>query len=181
MKEKIDALKSLVSAGLLKSTERLNKVSSFRWKVLEVSFELSRKDYESVCVYLISKNYDKLAFLLFIKKEDANKIFKIFSGYYLSESPEYKKSYELLISEIGNIMLNSVLSEIANRLSKIIIPDVPRTINGEKKFILENISGMLEENKSKVPLSATVLVESESDKLSIELYFFIENGVIEKI
>ncbi len=181
MKEKIEALKSLVNAGLLKSTERLNKVSSFRWKVLEVSFELSRKGYESVCVYLISKNYDKLAFLLFIKKEDANKIFKIFSGYYLSESPEYKKSYELLISEIGNIMLNSVLSEIANKLSKIIIPDVPRIINGEKRFILENISGMLEENKSKVPLSSTVLVESENEKMSIELYFFIENGVIEKI
>ena len=181
MRGKIDFLKNAVYDGLLKSTERLNKVSLFRWKVEEVRFELPKKDFESVCVYLVSRNFNRFAFLLFIRKEDANKVFKIFSGYYLAASSEFKKSYELLISEIGNIILNSVLSEMANRLGRAIMPDVPIVINGDKKFILENISQMIEENKSKNPVSSTVLVEGGEDKIEMELYFFVENDIIERL
>jgi hypothetical protein len=91
------------------------------------------------------------------------------------------KTGELFVSEIGNIIFNSALGEIANKLEVSIIPDIPKTVNGNKSFLLENISSMMEENKNRIAISSTISIKSGSNSIAIELYFFIDNDVIEKI
>lgn len=181
MNEKVEKVKKIIASGLLRSCERLNKISVFKWDIKDVRFEIYNQDYESLCVYLIAKDFDRVCFLLFIDKKEAKDIFRVFSGYFLSDSLDFKKSYEILISELGNIVLNSVLSELANTLNTSIIPDIPRTINGSKMFLLENISLMLEENKTRVPFSSRVIASAGDNMISMEVYFFIDNNLLKKL
>ncbi|MEF3280518.1 MAG: hypothetical protein K6357_06090 [Elusimicrobiota bacterium] len=181
MKEKIELIEDIVQNGLNSSIDRINRISSFKWEIKDIEFKLSKDDFDCICVYLIASNFNKIAFSLFIKTSDLPALFKDFSGHLSNYLMRIPKVYEVLASEIGNIIMNSVLSELANRMNKAIIPDVPRTLSGSKSFLLENISAMIEENKNKTVISSVVSVKTEQKNVKIELYFFFENDIMDNI
>ncbi len=173
----MNTIKEIIKSGIENGLLRLNKISSFKWELKEIKFSIESTDYESICVYLTAKNWKKSFFSLFINKNEASKIFKLFSGYFLTSISTHNKSYEIIIAEIGNIILNSILSNIANKTKTVILPEVPKTINGEKKFILENLSTMIEENKNKLPLVVQLTMESMNETIKTEIYVFIEEDL----
>jgi len=181
MNLEMESIKNIISKGLNKSIDKMNRISSFKWELENIKFEVSKDNNDCVAIYLLSKDFNKIAFVLFIKKEDANKIFKIFSGYYPDLSDSYKNSYEIILREVGNIILNSVLGEFANLMRIAIIPDLPKVISGEKFFILENISRIIEENILKIPISSVIKVKGRDKIMDMELFFFVDNEIIRKI
>lgn len=180
MNEKLELLKKIIETGLNKSVERINKISSYKWEIEKISFEIDNIDKETICVYLVAPSFNKVSFLFFVEKKDCDNIFRSFSGYSFGHTNRITKAEELLISELGNIILNSVLSEIANRIKMTIMPQSPKTINGYKKFLLENISSMIETNINKTIISAVIYIKASQD-IKLELYFFFENSIFELI
>lgn len=180
MNEKLELLKKIIETGLKKSVERINKISSYKWEIEKISFEIDNVDKETICVYLVAPSFNKISFLLFVEKKDSDNIFRSFSGYSFGCTNRITKVEELLISELGNIILNSVLGEIANRIKMAIVPQSPKTINGYKKFLLEGISSMIDTNINKTVVSSSIYVKASQD-IKLELYFFFENSIFDLI
>ena len=58
------------------------------------------------------------------------RISKCFLGYSFSPSPAMDQASELLLSELGNIILNSFVSAMSNALKTVFLPSVPRYVHG---------------------------------------------------
>jgi hypothetical protein len=80
MIEKINTIKEVLEKGINKSLDRLNRASSLKWEIEYIKFEISKSDFNALCVYLVSLNYNKLAFLLVVNQKDVEVIFKNFLG-----------------------------------------------------------------------------------------------------
>jgi chemotaxis protein CheY-P-specific phosphatase CheC len=166
--------------GINKSFERINKVSSSKWFLKNFSTGIKSGDFESVSVYLISDKKD-VALVIVIKKDDVYDLVKFFVGRNIDNIFSSSKFYEFVVCEIGNIILNSILSEIANYIGVKIIPNVPAVLNGYKNFILENLSLMIEENLNKTIFLLDIVSNVENKNIEMEVYVMLSPEIVKKL
>lgn len=171
----IDVAKSAVE----KATQRLNRISFNEWRFETPIINLtSISDEDSICSYLEAE-CEKIGFygVMCVAEKDVSAVLKGFSV------NDYWKAgievYEFFVNELGNIVLNSILGEFANRINKAIIPNHPKTIKGRKDFVVENISLMIKNKASTaIGIRLKVLMPHQID---IDVFCFISNGVLENI
>ncbi|MCX7641174.1 MAG: hypothetical protein N2Z20_00885 [Elusimicrobiales bacterium] len=170
-------IEEIIKRGLIKASNRLQRITSVNWTISEVKVgPIKIDDEDCICVYL--KSETEFSCVLTVSEKDAGKIMKYFITSYL---PQFNtlEIMEFFVNELGNIILNSSLSEFANELKIKIIPHPPNTIKGKKSFIIENILSMIETSNHAVISSRIKLIIENT--IVIDVYYFISKNFIERI
>lgn len=180
MKELTKKIEDILRQGLNRAATRLERVSGVNWRISNIKVgPFKPKDEDSICVYLRIDGDWYLASLLAVFEKDVHTIFKSFIRDYL---PQFNTSeiIEFFINELGNIVITSSISELANQLGIKIIPEPPKTIKGKESFIVENILLYAEKRGINTVLSSQVTL-TVKDEIIIDIYYLLSNELIEKL
>jgi len=141
-------LESIALLSLEKCAVKLSRISAGKWTVADVrvsssGLEESIKEHSSgsrgtgAAVYFeIRGEYPFTAMIVF-RPEDIDTISRGFLGFSFSKLPNLSQAQELLLSELGNIILNSIVSSLSNTLKHGFLPSAPKCVQGETRFLLE--------------------------------------------
>jgi chemotaxis protein CheY-P-specific phosphatase CheC len=75
--------------------------------------------------------------MVIFRPDDIEIISRGFLGFSFSKLPGLNQAQELLLSELGNIILNSLISSLSNTLKRSFLPSAPKCVQGEPQFLLE--------------------------------------------
>ncbi|MFA6433834.1 MAG: hypothetical protein WCW52_03985 [Elusimicrobiales bacterium] len=141
-----EMLGRVVVAGLRKCVEKLSKVSAGVWSVAGYDVSIGTLDEavrrrgpdsgEAVAVYFEVKGELPFTSVILFDPRDMDRISKCFLGYSFSVSSGLSQAGELLLSELGNIILNSFTGALSNSLKRIFMPSVPKCLRGEPQCLL---------------------------------------------
>ncbi|MCX7905750.1 MAG: hypothetical protein N2446_03520 [Elusimicrobiales bacterium] len=173
-------IEEIIRRGLIKASDRLKRVTLLDWNISEINIgPIKVDDEECICVYLRSEPKNEFSGVVAITEKDAEKVVKYFLQSYF---PKFNtlEILEFFVNELGNIILNSCLSEFANELSEVIIPNSPHTIKGSKLFIIENILSMMGDSFEQAVVSSRIKIVVKNT-IILDVFYFISRNFIKKI
>ncbi|OGR52903.1 MAG: hypothetical protein A2049_07310 [Elusimicrobia bacterium GWA2_62_23] len=140
-------LERIALAGLEKCVAKLSRISAGRWSVADVKVSY-RSMQEAINDHAASRGTGAAAYfevkgefpftsMIIFRPQDIEIISKGFMGFSFSKMPSLNQAQELLLSELGNIILNSLVSSLSNALKKSFLPTAPKCVQGETQFLLE--------------------------------------------
>jgi chemotaxis protein CheY-P-specific phosphatase CheC len=88
-------------------------------------------------VYFEVKGEFPFTSMVIFRPDDIEIISRGFLGFSFSKLPNLTQAQELLLSELGNIILNSLISSLSNTLKRAFLPSAPKCVQGEPQFLLE--------------------------------------------
>lgn len=141
-------LERVAVAALEKCVSKLSRISAGKWSVAEASVSMrsmeeavkehsSRDHATSAAVYFEIKGEHPFTSMVVFRPGDIEILSKGFLGFSFSKLPNLNQAQELLLSELGNIILNSLASSLSNALKRSFIPSAPKCVQGEIPFLLE--------------------------------------------
>ena len=141
-------LERAAAASFEKCVSKLSRISAGEWSVAGVrvscrSMEEAIKDHASrpggtgAAVYFeVGGEYPFTSMVIF-RPEDIETISRGFLGFSFSKLPNLNQAQELLLSELGNIILNALIGFFSNALKRSFLPSAPKCVQGETPFLLE--------------------------------------------
>lgn len=166
-------LESVAVTGLERCVAKLSHISAAKWSVASASVSTRGMDEavrehsageraSSAAVYFEVKGEYAFTAMIVFRPGDIEILSRGFLGFSLSKLPGMNQAQELLLSELGNIILNSLISSLSNTLKRSFIPSAPKCVQGEIPFLLEALWASLD---SEVKHSiVTVKLELRCDK-----------------
>ncbi len=167
-------LEKVAEAGLEKCVSKLSRISAGKWSVASASvsarsMEEAVREHSaagravSAAVYFEVKGEYPFTSMVVFRPGDIEILSRGFLGFSFSRLPNLNQAQELLLSELGNIILNSLVSALSNTLKRSFIPSAPKCVQGEVPFLLEALWSSLdrEDRQSLV----TVILDLECDKV----------------
>jgi chemotaxis protein CheY-P-specific phosphatase CheC len=142
-------LSRITVASLKKCVEKLTRVSAGAWSVACADMSMGTLDEtvkrhaledgegDATAVYFEVKGELPFIAIILFNQCDINVITKCMLGYSFSPLPAVTQTGELLLSELGNIILNSFVSALSNALNQVFVPTAPRCLKGEPRYLLE--------------------------------------------
>ena len=142
------ALERIVMASLEKCVSKLSRVSAGKWNVGAArvscgSMEEAVKEHASgpagtgAAVYFEVRGEYPFTSMVVFRPDDIDTISRGFLGFSFSKLPNLNQAQEMLLSELGNILLNALISSLSNTLRRSFLPSAPKCIQGETPFLLE--------------------------------------------
>jgi len=142
------ALERIVVASLEKCVSKLSRVSAGKWNVGTVrvscgSMEEAVKEHSSgpggtgAAVYFEVRGEYPFTSMVIFRPDDIETISRGFLGFSFSKLPNLNQAQEMLLSELGNILMNALISSLSNTLRRSFLPSAPKCIQGETPFLLE--------------------------------------------
>ncbi len=172
-----EILGRIVASGLQKCVDRLSRVSAGTWEIAgaEVSMGTlseaitrhASDDGDSSAVYFDVKGELPFIAIMIFDPRDAERISKCLLGHYFFVSPTLSRTGELLLAELGNILLNSFVGALSNALKRIFMPSAPRCLKGGPQYLLE---AMDISNEMLIPLAKVALNFSTKPAFLLPLY-----------
>ncbi|MBI4349828.1 MAG: response regulator [Elusimicrobia bacterium] len=145
-------LEAIAAASLERCAARLSRISSGKWSVSGIRVsqgsmeEIAKKHTVSggagFGVYFRVTGDLPFTSIIVFRQEDIGVLSLCFLG--LTTLPGLSQAHELLFSELGNIILNSVISALSNKLKRGFLPSAPKSLQGEPRFLLEALWDTLE-------------------------------------
>ncbi|MCM2268397.1 MAG: hypothetical protein NDI60_11575 [Elusimicrobiales bacterium] len=140
-------LEKIALASLQKCVAKLSRISAGRWSVADVKVQY-RSMHEAIsghaagggtgaAAYFDVKGEFPFTSMIIFRPEDIEIISRGFMGFSFSKLPSLNQAQELLLSELGNIILNSLVSALSNALKRSFLPSAPKCVQGETQFLLE--------------------------------------------
>lgn len=149
-----EMLGRVAEASLRKCVEKLSKISAGVWGVAGSDVAIGTLDEairrhgsdggEALAVYFDVKGELPFIAMILFDPRDIGHISKCFLGYSFSVSPAMSQAGELLLSELGNIILNSLISALSNSLKRIFMPSAPTCLKGEPQYLLEAMGAAMD-------------------------------------
>lgn len=141
-------LEQVAVAALQKCVGKLSRISAGKWNVAEArvtlrSMEEAVKEHSSgahdtsAAVYFEIKGEYPFTSMVVFRPQDIEILSRGFLGFSFSKLPNLNQAQELLLSELGNVILNSLISSLSNALKRSFIPSAPKCVQGEIPFLLE--------------------------------------------
>lgn len=163
--------------------EKLNRISTAKWESgNDVDKAEKIKNYNSICVYFdVKMEEDLLNFALFFNIKDIGDIVKYMSGHSFFVSDQITKKEEFLIGELGNIILNSLISALCNKVNISLIPSIPKVIQVEKEMAFDIITRDLPFTKGKRMFENTIILRCNEKNIFCEVYSFLPERIVNLI
>ena len=147
-------LERIAGASMEKCMAKLTRVSAGKWSVDGI--RVSRRSMEATALghsgagaavyFEVAGEYPFTSMVIF-RQEDIEIISRGFLGFSFSSLPGLSQARELLLSELGNIILNAFISALSNALRRSFLPSIPKCVNGETQFLLEALWTTLDETR----------------------------------
>lgn len=140
-------LEVIAVTSLERCVAKLSRISTGKWSVADVkvswrSMQEAIRDHEAsrgtgAAAYFEVQGEFPFTTMIIFRPEDIEIISKGFMGFSFSKMPKLNQAQEMLLSELGNIILNSLVSALSNRLKRSFMPSAPKCVQGEIQFLLE--------------------------------------------
>lgn len=140
-------LQKVAVAALEKCVAKLSRISAGTWRVAEArvsmrSIDEAVRDHSGTrdvgaAVYFDVKGEYPFTSMVVFRPNDIEMLSRGFLGFSFSKLPNLNQAQELLLSELGNIIMNSLISSLSNALKRSFIPSAPKCVQGEVPFLLE--------------------------------------------
>lgn len=147
-------LERVAVTALEKCVSKLSRISAGKWSVSEARVSLRSMDEAvkehvagagtSAAVYFEIKGEYPFTSMVVFRPDDIEILSRGFLGFSFSKLPNLNQAQELLLSELGNIILNSLISSLSNSLKRSFIPSAPKCVQGEIPFLLEALWASLD-------------------------------------
>ena len=181
-------LENIMAAGLRKCMDKLSKVSASQWSLADINvfrgtlneIMLKRRSAAGgVAVYFEISGECPFTAMIVFQSGDIELISKCFLGFAFSRMAEINQAEELLLSELGNIILNSFVGSLSNALKRSFIPSLPKCLKGEPQFLLEAIETILDKKQRYSFISIMLDLKCDNTVTRAEVIGFIP-GKLEK-
>jgi hypothetical protein len=165
--ESTGILERLALSGLEKCLAKLSKVSTGTWQITDIKVSrgtledaVKQHDFKNpaATVYVNVKGRFPFTSMMLFDPKDIECISKCFLGYYFSGAQGLARAEEMMLTELGNIVLNSLINSVLNALKRSVIPPVPNCVNGDACRLVERLgAGMdLKQNFRIVTLTLAI-------------------------
>ncbi|MCG2725552.1 MAG: hypothetical protein L6420_04715 [Elusimicrobia bacterium] len=178
----LEIIERLAVVNLEKSLTRLSRVSAGTWEILDinVSFDtlgegIKKHRFKDDIAWLVYFNvegeYPFNSFVIF-ESPDFDCISKFFLGYSFLDvhSLQFK---ELLLSELGNILLNPMVTFVSNTLKKSFMPTAPKCVQEKHQNFLKIFENAIDLRESFLIIKVTLVVYSGKSLAKIILFNII--------
>jgi hypothetical protein len=133
-------LKSLSALGVAYCLQRLSRASAGTWQVLDAkvsygTFEDALKQHDfnrpAAAVYVGLKGRSPLTAMMLFDPADMECVSRCYTGQAFHREGRLTPADEMMLVELGNMVINALLSSLLNPLKKGFMPAVPRFIEGD--------------------------------------------------
>jgi len=177
-----EILSRMTEASLKKCLVRLSGVSAGTWELLGVS--ASRGTLENAVKLHDFKNPSAgvvyfgiggfpLTTLMMMDPLDMECISKCFMGYSFPRGAATTQPEEVMLLELGNIILNAVINSALNALKKSGMPSVPAYLEGDALRLLEGLGASVDPKKNFHIITATLAMRSDKCEAKTEVVALI--------
>lgn len=137
--DKNETLTRLASDGLGRCMLKIADASTWAWELCEVrvfsgkiadAVQLADPGPDAASVNITVQEGSRLAAAMIFRDEDIGYISSCFVGDTLFQTGGIKRLDERLVIEIGNIILNALLTPLLNTLKLAVLPSLPMLIKG---------------------------------------------------
>ena len=142
-------LEGLAVASLEKCLVKLSKVSAGTWQLAETAESsgtpgsaVGKYDFKgqpAAAVYFDIKGEFPMTSVMIFDPADIDCISKCFLGYSFPRQGGISPSDEVMLLELGNIVLNSLSNSVFNALGESFMPSVPQFVAGDALRIAESV------------------------------------------
>ncbi|HBB66959.1 MAG: hypothetical protein A2X28_04910 [Elusimicrobia bacterium GWA2_56_46] len=186
-----EMLNRVAVAGLRKCVEKLSRVSAGTWKVAGADVSMGTLDEavklrapeegEAAAVYFDVKGELPFIAILLFDPRDIDRISRCFLGYSFSASPRLNQAGELLLTELGNIILNSLAGAFSNAVKRIFIPSAPRCLRGEPQHLLGAMGASVDVKQSYRIISVKLDIQCDKSVTRCEVLGLIPEKLAQEL
>ena len=157
MNAKSDGILSAIAAsGLEKCLLKMNRASSGKWELAGARVFTGRipeaiklrnpEGGPSSAVQINVDNSPRFAAVLVFGSGDINHISRCFVNDDLSRARGIERFEEVMLVEIGNILLNALINSLLNSLKRSAVPSVPMHVSGGTEAITDGLGAFMDLN-----------------------------------
>jgi len=166
--QKTGRLARLAAASLEKCFLKISRVSGGTWRLEDLTVSRGTlaeavslhdfKDRAAAAVYIHVKSEFPFTPVMVFGLEDVEHVSQCFLVESLSQAGAIARFDEIMLLELGNIVLNAVINHLQNALKKSAIPSVPMLLKGDARKIVGGLGAYIDPRKSFRIITASVSV-----------------------
>jgi hypothetical protein len=161
-------LERVAVSGLEGCLDKLSKVSAGTWKIAGTGVSVGtladavkRHDFKTqsaAAVYFNVPGGFPFTAIMFFEPDDIGSISKCFMGYSFSRARRPTQPEEVMLLELGNIILNSLVNSVLNALKRSCLPMLPRYAEGDPRSIEAAIGSVVDPKQNFRILTVTLAI-----------------------
>ena len=174
-------LERIAVESLRKCVAKLTRISAGRWSVADAKVSLRSMDEAiaaaprgtSAGVYFDVTGELPFASMIVFRPDDIEILSRGFLGFSFSKLPDLSQAQELLLSELGNIILNALVRSLSGAMGRSFLPSVPKCVQGEAQFLLEALWTSLDRSRRHSLVAVTLDLECDGSVTRSEVFAVI--------
>ena len=140
-------LETMVAASVKKRVAMLSRVSTGKWSVADISVPQRSMDEilsghtaargAGAAVYFEVCGEHPFTSMVLFRQEDIDIISRSFLGFSILKLQLFNQAQELLLSELGNVVINAFNGALSNILGRGFLPSAPKCVRGVPRELIE--------------------------------------------
>ncbi|MCX5793272.1 MAG: hypothetical protein NTY45_13820 [Elusimicrobia bacterium] len=173
----------LATLSLERCLVKLSKVSAGTWQLVDTEcstgtladaiLQYDFKNRSAAGVSIEVKGAFSFATLMLFDPEEMDCISKCFLGYSFPRTKSVSQSDEMMLLELGNIILNALTNSVMNALGTGFIPSVPRYVAGDSRGIEEGLGGVMDLKRDFRTVQVTLAMRSGENVSRCKVFAFL--------
>jgi hypothetical protein len=124
----------------------------------------------AAAVYFTLKAGPTLTALILFDPAEIECISRCYTGHSFPRGSKINPAEEVLLQELGNIILNSVASSVLNALKKSSMPSVPQFLEGDTVRLLEGLGAVTDPKREHRIIQAALAIQHDNSETRSELF-----------
>ncbi|MBI4802117.1 MAG: hypothetical protein HY796_06300 [Elusimicrobia bacterium] len=183
-------LERLAVSGLEKCLARLSKVSAGTWRITGARLSwgtpedaLRQHDFTNptAAVYFNVKGGFPFTLMMLFDLNEIELVSKCFLGYAFPRAPGLTQPQEVLLLELGNIILNSLINSVLNALKRSCVPPAPRCVGGDLRRLLEELGGGMDLKQNFRIITVTLAIQCDTRASTSEVFGLIPEELADEL
>ncbi len=177
----------LVQQSLDKCLSRLSRISTGHWRAAMVNSYTGKPAdiftrYAAETAEAVFLKFAGLPFhsVMLVPPGDIQCVSRGFTGHSFPKTEKTSIADEIMLTELGNILLNALLNAVINALKRSGLPELPRFMEGDARKLAAEFSGALNLDENCRIVSAAISLECDG-LAAWTLHAFVPNELAREI
>jgi len=183
-------LENLAASSLAQCLLRISRVSPGTWQVLGVKVSagtavdaVKQHDFKNpaAAVYFNLPDVSPLAAIMLFNPNDMMCISKCFTGHSFPRGSFTTPADEVMLTELGNIVLNAMMNGFLNALKKCLMPAVPQFVEGDVHRVTGELGKILNPNQGFRIITAALALQCDDSVAMSEVVALLPEEIALKL
>ena len=183
-------LEQLAAASLKKCLLRLSRVSAGTWEVLEIKasagtleYAVKQHDFKNpaAAVYFSLNAGSPLTAIMLFNPQDMECISKGFTGHSFPRGARTTPAEEIMLLELGNIVLNAMVNSVLNVIKKSAMPAVPEFMEGDAPGLVSGLGASVDLKREFCVIKATLAIRCDTSVTNTEVFALVPGELLSGI